>query len=51
MQYEIIRSKRKTVALEVSRDGTIKVRAPLKMKEAEIEKFVSSHRKWLENAV
>ena len=51
MQYEIIRSKRKTVALEVCRDGTIKVRAPLKMKEAEIEAFVSSHRRWLENAV
>ena len=51
MQYEIIRSKRKTVALEVCRDGTVKVRAPLKMKEAEIETFVSSHRRWLENAV
>ena len=51
MQYEIIRSKRKTVALEVCRDGTVKVRAPLKMKEAQIEQFVASHKKWLENAV
>ena len=50
-EYEIIRSKRKTVALEVCRDGTVKVRAPLKMKETEIEQFVSSHKKWLENAV
>ena len=49
--YEIIRSKRKTVALEVCRDGTVKVRAPLKMKEAQIEQFVASHKKWLENAV
>ena len=50
-EYEIIRSKRKTVALEVDRDGKVKVRAPLKMKKEEIERFVSSHEKWIENAV
>ncbi|MBR4765572.1 MAG: DUF45 domain-containing protein, partial [Clostridia bacterium] len=50
-EYEIIRSKRKTVALEVKRDGTVTVRAPLKMKKEEIESFVSSHEKWIANAV
>jgi predicted metal-dependent hydrolase len=51
MQYELIRSKRKTVSLEVRRDGSVIVRAPLRMSKKEIEKFVSSHEKWLENAV
>lgn len=51
MQYEIIRSKRKTVALEVDRDGRVLVRAPLKMKKEEIESFVSSHEKWIADAV
>ncbi len=50
MKYEIkvIRSKRRSLSLEVKNDGGIVVRAPLKLKEKEIERFVKSKEKWLE---
>lgn len=48
--YEIIRSRRRTVALEVTREGKVLVRAPLRMPQAEIERFVASHAAWLEKA-
>lgn len=31
MTYEIVRSRRRTVALEVTREGRVVVRAPLRM--------------------
>ena len=48
--YEIIRSRRRTVALEVTREGKVLVRAPLRMPQAEIKRFVASHAAWLEKA-
>ena len=39
MTYKIIRSRRKTLGLEVNAEGVI-VRAPLRISEAEIERFV-----------
>lgn len=50
MVYEIIRSRRRTVALEVTREGRVLVRAPLRMPQSEIEQFVASHAAWLEKA-
>lgn len=50
-EYEIIRSKRKTVAIQVDGDCKITVRAPLRMSQKEIESFVQDKKKWLENAV
>ena len=50
MVYEIIRSRRRTVALEVTREGRVLVRAPMAMPEAEIARFVASHAAWLEKA-
>ena len=38
MTYEIVRSRRRTVALEVTREGRVVVRAPLRMTQGEIEK-------------
>lgn len=49
--YKIIRSARKTVALEVTRNLDILVRAPLKFPATEIEKFVVEHNQWLEKAL
>ena len=43
MTYEIIRSRRRTVALEVTADGRVLVRAPMAMPEGEIQRFVDSH--------
>ena len=50
MPYEIVRSRRRTVALEVTREGRVLVRAPLRMPQGEIERFVASRAAWLEKA-
>jgi predicted metal-dependent hydrolase len=47
MQYEIIRSGRKTVAIQV-KDGKIIVRAPLRATLAEIDKIVCDNSAWIE---
>lgn len=48
MEYTVIRSSRRTVALEITSTLTIVVRAPRWMRDKEIEKFVSDHHAWLE---
>lgn len=45
---QIIRSKRKTLSLEIRRDEKIIVRAPMFVSDAEIEEFVSEHCAWIE---
>ena len=47
MNYEIIRSSRKTLALESTRDGQLKVRAPYKVSRKEIQNFVKSKESWI----
>lgn len=46
--YAVIRSRRRTLALEVTRQGTALVRAPLRASDADIARFVDSHLPWLE---
>ena len=48
IDYTVIRSRRRTLALEVTRQGTALVRAPLRATDADIARFVDSHRGWLE---
>lgn len=48
MEYEIIRSKRKTVSLTVDKNGRVIVRAPMRFSEKKIEEFVDSKALWLE---
>ncbi|MBP3926749.1 MAG: M48 family metallopeptidase [Clostridium sp.] len=45
--YNLIRASRKTMALKVSEDGTITVRAPYRMPVREADLFVESHRDWI----
>ena len=45
--YRIIRSKRRTLGLQVTRDGVV-VRAPYFVTEARIRGFVSGHLDWIE---
>lgn len=45
--YELIRSRRKTLALEITRDGRVLVRAPLRIVKREIDAFVSAHEAWI----
>ncbi len=43
----LIHSRRKTVALIVQRDGSLTVRAPLRMSKLHIQEFVQSHAEWI----
>ncbi len=45
---QIIRSKRKTLALIVKPDGSLVVRAPLRSSDKAIREFVGSNAKWIE---
>ena len=47
MEFEIIRSKRRTMCLQVKRDGSVLVRAPLHTSEKVINDFVFSHTEWI----
>ena len=51
MDYRLVRSKRKSLAIEVTPKLEIIVRAPLFLSKKQIEKFVSSHEKWAEEAI
>jgi predicted metal-dependent hydrolase len=44
---QLIRSKRRTIAIIVRRDGAVVVRAPLKAPEAQIRRFVESKARWV----
>src|ERR1041385_4265720 len=44
---QIIRSKRKTLALIVKPDGALIVRAPLRMPEQAIQEFIEKNRAWI----
>ena len=45
--YTVRRSRRRTMALEVTREGTALVRAPLRASDTDIARFVDTHRDWL----
>jgi predicted metal-dependent hydrolase len=45
--HKLVRSKRKTLALIVEEDGTLTVRAPLRMKEADIWRFIEAKSEWI----
>ena len=45
--YTVIRSRRRTIALEITRQGTALVRAPLHAADAHTARFADSHRAWL----
>ena len=47
IEYELIRSKRKTVSITVKPDGKVIVRAPLLASTRRIEQFVESKREWI----
>ncbi|MBR3150111.1 MAG: M48 family metallopeptidase [Eubacterium sp.] len=45
---EVIRSKRKTLGLEIKPDGRVIARAPMRMKQSEIDKFIDEKSAWIE---
>lgn len=46
---EIIRSRRRTLAVEISRDLRVIVRAPLRLPQREIARFLSERSDWIES--
>ena len=49
--YRIVRSRRRTLALEVTREGEVLVRAPLRLPESTIRRFVASREDWIETHI
>ncbi len=45
---ELIRSRRRTMALQLKADGTVVVRAPIWVGTAQARRFVEEHRDWIE---
>ena len=47
MDYTVIRSRRKTVAIQITSAGQVLVRCPLRAKDADIRRFVESKSAWI----
>ena len=47
MQIRVIRSGRRTIAIEINQDLQVIVRAPMGMRQAEIQAFVESKNDWI----
>ena len=46
--YRVIRSDRRTVAIQITRNGEVLVRCPRRMPEAEVRRFVAEKSAWIE---
>ena len=47
-QYELIKSARRTLSVEVRVDGTVIVRAPKKCPQSEIDRFLRERQDWIQ---
>lgn len=48
MEYTVIRSGRKTVAIQLNQDLTVTVRAPWRASKSEIERILQKKKPWIE---
>lgn len=46
-EYELVRSGRKTLAVEITGDCRVVVRAPVRLSGERIERFVAEHEEWI----
>ncbi|MCI8332794.1 MAG: M48 family metallopeptidase [Clostridiales bacterium] len=51
LNYEIIRSERKSVSFEITREAELLIRAPKRMKLEEIEAYIANYRGWIEKNI
>ena len=49
--YNLVRSNRKSVAIQVDSDCNITVRAPLRISQKEIDKILLEKKAWLEKTI
>ena len=47
-EYQLVRSKRKTLSIQITREGQVVVRAPLFSTERQIREFVENHAEWID---
>ena len=47
MEYKLVRSRRRSVAIIIGPGGTVTVRAPMRTPIAEIERFLAQKRDWI----
>lgn len=47
MKTELIRSSRKSIAIQVCPDGHLQIRAPKRMRDAEIAEFIEQNSSWI----
>ncbi len=45
--YQLLRSARKTLSLEIRHDGRLVVRAPLRTTQRQIDEFIANHEAWI----
>ena len=48
MKYEIIKSKRKTLSIEITNECKVLVRVPLYLSDEEIKAFIKKHQSWID---
>lgn len=51
LEYEVVRSARKTVGIQVSLGGKVTVRAPYRISEKEIERILQEKSQWISKAI
>ena len=47
MEYQLIRSRRKTLAIEITREARVVVRAPMRCPQRDIERFLMEKQGWI----
>ena len=47
MDYKLIRSKRKSIAIEIDREGAVTVRAPYRMPNVAVKAFIENKQDWI----
>lgn len=48
MDYTLVRSDRRTLAVQITREGAVVVRAPRRLPLGEIQRFVDARAEWIE---
>ena len=49
MDIQIIKSRRRTVSIEVHTDGSVILRAPDRITKKELDIFIDKHMSWIES--
>ncbi|MBQ4562660.1 MAG: M48 family metallopeptidase [Clostridia bacterium] len=49
--FKLIRSKRKSISVEISPELEVIVRAPRGMKQKDIDRFIDEHREWIKKHI